>query len=292
MRKRTFVLWKKILTRTLGLAIVIFTFYIYFKTNFFTIYTYEVTGAPEDRKSEIENKIKELSNTPIYKVIPTNKILTHRGSQIKSLVKELLPNTNEVDISVKPLHTLLIKITPYTATFKLDDRRAVTKDGYIYYESKDLESIPTIVVASSTISLEKKDGLMESKLLIDKATSTEILFDSIATIIPKINAVLFDVSKISVNPDGDIILSNNEGRSSVKLNSLVDMEKEWSNVISAIDTEPLKTLLETKKDSLEYIDVRFGNKVFYKFTKDGGAAIISDTNNNTNATSTSTETSR
>lgn len=290
MRKRTFVLWKKILTWAFGLIIVFGTFYIYFKTNLFTIYSYEVAGAPEDRKGEIENKIKELSDKPLYKIIPTNKILTHRGTQIKALVKELLPDTDEVAISVKPLHTLLIKITPYSPTFKLDNKRALTKDGYIYEEDRSLDNLPTIVIASSTVKLEKNNGLTESKLLINGATSTEILFDSIASIIPKINSVLFNVSKVEINPDGDIVLSND--RSSVKLNSLVDMDKGWSNVISAIDTEPLKTLLDTKKAQLEYIDVRFGNKVFYKFTKGGAPAIISDTNNNANATSTSTTTPR
>ena len=42
-------------------------------------------------------------------------------------------------------------------------------------------------------------------------------------------------------------------------------EKLAENLQSAIDTEPLKTDIQTKFSSLLYLDLRFGNKVYYKF---------------------------
>ena len=44
-----------------------------------------------------------------------------------------------------------------------------------------------------------------------------------------------------------------------------DYEKLAENLQSAIDTEPLKTDIQTKFSSLLYLDLRFGNKVYYKF---------------------------
>ncbi len=44
-----------------------------------------------------------------------------------------------------------------------------------------------------------------------------------------------------------------------------DLEKIAENLKSALDTEPLKTEFKTKYSSLEYIDLRYGNKVYYKF---------------------------
>ncbi|MEK7582053.1 MAG: hypothetical protein AAB488_01845 [Patescibacteria group bacterium] len=53
---------------------------------------------------------------------------------------------------------------------------------------------------------------------------------------------------------GKILFSLNDGA-----------EKNISNLESALGTDPLKTNLVNKPDALEYIDLRFGNKVFFKF---------------------------
>ncbi|MEI6810827.1 MAG: hypothetical protein WCK60_02110 [Candidatus Nomurabacteria bacterium] len=266
IKRSTFNRWRRIFIRATILAIFFGAFYLYFRTNFFTIYTYEIVGAPLNTKSEIQNKIQELSTQSIYKFIPTNKIFTYRGLKIKAIIKEKLPNTDTVSISVRSLHTLRITITPYSPLFRMNENEAITKDGYIFTSTEDINNLPKLVVASSTIKTENKDGLISSKLILENATSTEALFDAIVNIIPKINTVLFNVTNINVLPYGDVIISDESMKSSVKLSFLVNLDKEWSNVISAIDTEPLKGLLETKKDQLEYIDVRFDNKVFYKFT--------------------------
>lgn len=290
IKRSTFNRWRKIFVRTIILAIFFGAFYLYFRTNFFTIYNYEIVGAPLNTKAEIQNKIQDLAKIPIYKVIPTNKIFTYRGLKIKSIVKERLPNTDTVNISVRSLHTLRITITPYSPLFRINDTEAITKDGYIFTPIEDVTNLPKLFVASSTVKTENKDGLMTNKLIMKEATSTEALFDAVSNIIPKINTVLFNVTNISVLPYGDVIISDESMKSSVKLSFLVNLDKEWSNVISAVDTEPLKSLLETKKDKLEYIDVRFDNKVFYKFTNTVIPTIInaSTTNNYVPNTATTT----
>ncbi|MEX2052441.1 MAG: hypothetical protein WD991_01970 [Candidatus Paceibacterota bacterium] len=47
-----------------------------------------------------------------------------------------------------------------------------------------------------------------------------------------------------------------------------DYQNLAENLQAALDTEPLKTNFKTKYTQLEYIDLRFGNRVYYKF-KDG-----------------------
>jgi len=288
IKRSTITLWKKILKITVITALVFGVFYIYFRTNLFTIYTYDIVGASADVKVEIQNKLQELSKQPIYKIIPTNKILSYRGLKIKTIIKERLPDTSTVSISPRSFHTVRITITPYSPLFRINDKEAVTKDGYVYQPLIPLNDLPMLVAASSTIKIENIDGLPANKLIIGEATSTELLFNAIANIIPKINTVLFNVTNVNVLPYGDIIISDESKESSVKLSFISNLDKEWSNVISAIDTEPLKGLLEKKKDKLEYIDVRFDNKVFYKFTNTVIPTIInaSTTQNYENATTT------
>jgi len=48
-----------------------------------------------------------------------------------------------------------------------------------------------------------------------------------------------------------------------------DLEKISINLQTALDTEPLKSNLKKEQSSLQYIDLRFGNKIYYKFSAEG-----------------------
>jgi hypothetical protein len=65
-----------------------------------------------------------------------------------------------------------------------------------------------------------------------------------------------------------------------------DFKKVWSNLVSALDTDPLKTKMSQGKNNLMYVDLRFGNKVFYKFTNVSTAGIIDSSYATTTATTT------
>jgi len=49
-----------------------------------------------------------------------------------------------------------------------------------------------------------------------------------------------------------------------------DYESIAENLQTALDTEPFKTSFKTKFNMLSYIDLRFGNRVYYKFTDGSG----------------------
>ncbi len=63
-----------------------------------------------------------------------------------------------------------------------------------------------------------------------------------------------------------IFLKNeNDNSSYIYINTNDKAEYVWITFVSAIDAEPLKTKLKNKLTKLDYIDLRFSNKVFYKF---------------------------
>jgi len=73
-----------------------------------------------------------------------------------------------------------------------------------------------------------------------------------------------------VRDDGDIELylqSNVALKNSPKIifKSSSDIVKLVENLQSTVLVEPLKTDLKDKYNSLKYIDLRFGNKIYYKF---------------------------
>ncbi|MEK7614730.1 MAG: hypothetical protein AAB428_03635 [Patescibacteria group bacterium] len=70
--------------------------------------------------------------------------------------------------------------------------------------------------------------------------------------------------KILLKADGDYeIFLERGGR--VMINSKNNLQKNIEYLKLALATNPLKTKMETARETLDYLDIRFGNKVFYKF---------------------------
>ncbi|MEA4910648.1 hypothetical protein SDC9_07867 [bioreactor metagenome] len=86
------------------------------------------------------------------------------------------------------------------------------------------------------------------------------------TRLPSKNLNFASSSEISANGDMKIFLQETkDSLGYLHVNTKNDPEYVWITFVSAIDAEPLKTELEKKIKRLEYIDLRFSNKVFYKF---------------------------
>jgi hypothetical protein len=271
MRKRTFLLWKKILTRACVLALIIGAFYVYFRTGFFTLQDYQIEGAPESYVEGLKKNMSELADQRLFKVLPGNRSISYHDDAIRDVIMDTLPNTSDISIYPSGLHTLTIKLKSHTPLFSVSDEYAISSDATVYKEIVPLSDFPRLEIASTT-SVAPRTLLAISKLS------------------EKIEAILFKVKTVSIDEYGDIKLYNEGKVSYVAIASGTDESKVWSNLLSAIDTDPLKKNLETNLNRLEYIDVRFGNKVFYKFTNGSKPAIIPITNTTDHATSAATTT--
>ncbi|MFA5841936.1 MAG: hypothetical protein WC835_03195 [Candidatus Paceibacterota bacterium] len=81
------------------------------------------------------------------------------------------------------------------------------------------------------------------------------------------NALLssgFEVIKILSKEDGDYELFL-LGGGKILVSSKNDLDKNIEYLKPALLTEPLRTKLEIERGNLDYLDLRFGNKVFYRF---------------------------
>ncbi|MDB5260431.1 MAG: hypothetical protein JWN37_662 [Candidatus Nomurabacteria bacterium] len=272
MKKRTRIIAKRILFRGSILLAICGLLYIYFGSSAFSIYEYQLSGVPDNYNQEIVSQIKEANSKNLFYILPGDRIISFHRKDIKNIIKNILPNTDKISFSLGGLHSLKISVSPYVPIFRTDTTHAITKNGIMYEEMTLRSDLPIVQMATSTNVNEK-------------------LLTSLADLVPKVNSVLYPVSKITIDEYGDIRLYDESMRHAIILSVSADMKKTWSNIISAIDTEPLKSKLENNKNDLEYLDTRFGNKVFYKFTKHGSTDIIYGLpSTDTNATTTSSTT--
>jgi hypothetical protein len=189
MKRKTFVLWKRILVRLSIVSTIFILLYAYFFTNVFSLQAYVIEGADDIQTEIIIKKARAVEQQKIFGFLPGNSFFTYHRSAIHRIIFDVLPNTKSVSIYPPSLHTLQIKIISHKPLFKTDARRAITEDGVVYTEIKDLNDIPQLQV--------------EPTVLL-----TGPLLQSLAVIYPKISQSLFPVTKIIVNNAYDIALRN------------------------------------------------------------------------------------
>lgn len=265
MKRRRRILWKRLLAWIASVASISAFLYAYAGTDFFTIRSYVIEGAPEEYLSELEQGMAMLSEQKLFYTLPANRSISYRHDDIRTLIEETLTNTKTVRIYPANLHTLRVVISPHAPLFSVSETHAITADGVIYKEIIPLTEYPRLSLASTTIV-------------------TRDTFLSLSKLVNNISSVVFVVKFIDIDGYNDIRLYNEDKTSSVVVSSSADMGRVWSNVLSAIDTEPLKGKLTSDVERLEYLDTRFGNKVFYKFTNSQAPDIIPDTHATTTAT--------
>lgn len=266
MRRRTYLLWKKVLTWLCTLLCIGGIGYIYFFTHAFTIQNYALTGVPEEYTSKIRGVAYDVSQQKIAYLLPGNRIITFHAKRLDASIKELLPNSQSIRIHPKGLHTLAIDVTPYVPVFAVGQTQAVSKEGVVYTEIHDISTLPKLEYASST-----------------QITTQDLT--NLATFIGKINTVLFEIRTISIDQHGDIRLYDPSHAAYIAIAKNADYDRVWSNLLSAIDTEPLKGKIVDPAKHIEYLDARFGNKVFYKFTNSIPKDIIPSDASSTQTTS-------
>jgi hypothetical protein len=60
MKKKRKILWKKVFLILSTIIIIVLFCYIYFKTGFFTIHNYEITGVKDQYQKHLQEKFKEI----------------------------------------------------------------------------------------------------------------------------------------------------------------------------------------------------------------------------------------
>ena len=238
--------------------------YSYFFTSLFTITTYDIQGIDDDSRAHIDATLHTLLTKKTIQNVFNDKIFTYSSSLITDTIRTISPNVGSVEMRPVGLHTVNIVITTLSPLFRISETQALTADGIVFTTKEDIRSYPLLTLASSTTLVVKLDGFPLTQIVVGDipvhATYLRML-DEMST---QVSRIIFPVTTIVVEEEDAIFLSASS-TSKVMIRTDMDPKKVWSTIVSAIDTEPLKSKLATNRGGLEYLDVRYGNKVFYKF---------------------------
>ncbi len=95
-------------------------------------------------------------------------------------------------------------------------------------------------------------------------------FEKVISFVDNLQKMGLKISAVFVKTDGDMELYLSSGVSLSNMPKIIfkanaDFEKLAENLQAALSVEPLQSDFKKKYSSLQYIDLRFGNKVYYKF---------------------------
>jgi hypothetical protein len=251
--------------RFLIIGLVLGTIYSYFGTPLFMITSYDISGIDAESRNAINAELHTLDKQKSYVILPRDKIFTYSGDVIINTVREIVPETATIDMRPVGLHTIKIEVTLLRPVFRVSGTQGVTTEGIIFSTKYDIHTYPLITIASSTTKIIKNEGLPFTEMVLPDGNTTTKFFTDLSSITSKISSIIFTVSSIVVEDTGDVTCISLNGLSKVLLLQDADMKKVWSTLVSAIDTDPLKAKLATNRTGLEYLDARYGNKVFYRF---------------------------
>jgi cell division septal protein FtsQ len=279
-KKKQHVLRNRTLLYTfLSIAILVGVVFL-LRWNKLLIQTVQVSGAKTADSGAMEAVVKNDIAGRYLWVFPKSNFLIYPKSKIKADLAKEFPVLKNISISVNGSQTLSVTVDerqgkymwcgndPATTTaqsrcYFMDD------SGYIFgpapYFSGSVYFKFFGNVGSTTPSGVDFFPDIFSKLVSFQQSAADIGVN-ITSILAKDNGdIEFYLASSVPPPNGPKILINTDA----------DLAKEIQNLQAALATDPLQTNFKTKYSSLQYIDLRYGDKVYYKFSTGGVSAPVS-----------------
>lgn len=225
--------------------------------------------------------IKEIANNNMLGYylgfLPKTNFLFYPKNKIKNELADKFKRFKNISLSVKNIKTLQINVTeregkyiwcgvvPLDANNKNHSQCYFINDtGYIFDEAPYF---------SGEVYFKFFGKENASNLNVENPTGSYLMSNDFGRIITfKKSLEQIGLKPVAFylvgNGDGQIFLGApsglvNDPQIIFKVNS--DLNKLTENLQAALTTEPLQTDFKKKYSSLIYIDLRFGNKVYYKF---------------------------
>lgn len=265
---------KRRLLGFLVLLVIVGGFFSLLNLNFFRLTTFNILGQTSQDLLAIKQTInKELNGRYLF-VVPKNSVFFFSKTNLESLLEQKFPGLQSVEVGSPNLNTLAIRLADRDSKvlwcnvwekskicFYLNDEGLVYQAAPNFSDSIIMEFDSEIPVRKLNTKVIDSGDLVQAKLFLN-------FLKTVLTGWPA-SEPGFKLSQVKVLPLQDFeatIISSTDPGNSWKLffNTGASADKLITNFHSLIK-DPTLTKDWSKTKSLDYLDLRFDNKVFYKF---------------------------
>lgn len=268
-RKRQKILRNKILI-FFFLAVILF-FALSFATRWdkIRITTVDIVGNKILETETIKSMVAKEIEGYYYFIVPRNSVFFYPKKYLERALSDKFKRIKDISIDIKADQILEVYLSERKAVYtwcgedfpvdqislEKEDCYFMSEDGYIF------DKAPFF---SGTVYFKFYGPGAVGKLFAPESFSRLIVFKD------NIIGMGLRPNTFHIKKDGDVELYLASNNSEINFPKILfkidaDLTKVAENLQAAVTTDPLKTNLRDKYDTLNYIDLRFGNKIYYKF---------------------------
>ncbi len=224
----------------------------------------QISGNKVIEAKMIEDIVKEKITGNYLWIFPKTNFLFYPKGEIRKELADKFKRLKDISLNVQNLQTLNVSLNERTALYtycglapvELDDKNQkcyfMDESGYIFDEAPYFSGevyLKFYGIADSYFFQPNFAKLISFKETLEKIGIKPVVF------------FIEDTGDIKV------FLSSTTSQLGpfINLKANANFDEIVENLQSVLTTEPLQTEFKTKYSSLLYIDLRFGNKVYYKF---------------------------
>lgn len=272
-RKKRKILIRKILILIFGFLVIIATLSYISRIKKLNISEVEITGNNIVDTQTLQNAVDKEIVGNYFWLFPKTNILFYPKNKIKNSLSDQFKRLKDISLSIKDRKTLVISVTERTGkyiwcgeTIDLESKSPIEPcyflddDGYIFDKAPYFSGE---VYFKFFGQVDLNNGLPSGSYFFKENFKNIILFKQMFESMALKPVVLY----MQKTGDIKIFLSRDKTLTGPEIifKANADLEKIAQNLKAALGTEPLKTEFKNKYSSLLYIDLRYGNKVYYKF---------------------------
>lgn len=249
----------------LALAVLIGTPIYLLRTSRFLISAVEIKGNAVTPSEKIQAiTAQDLAGNYLW-IFPKSNILLYPKQKIKSDLLSQIPRLKSVDVSLSSPRSLRVSVLerePF-ALYCRDVSNPNVPAGCYFLDQSGYIFAEAPAFSNGVYSVYGSDPALESP--ISSIYMSEEEFAPLDPFIKSLSeAGLYPQAFTLKGDEYDLTLSN---KALIKWNKDDDLEKVKSNLESFV-LDPAFSQESGGLDHILYIDLRFGNKVFYKFRDD------------------------
>lgn len=215
-----------------------------------------VVGNSTVPSTDIERVANSLLDSSYFGIITKRNSFFYPKDDIRSTLLETFPRIESLALDTESFSLLNIRVkerSPYAKWCSAIECYFVDEYAYIYTKAND-ESTSTLAI----MGLEEKIGTEP----VGKTMMSEAMLKQLVAMTNELEKENLHVYEIEYRSKDEIVFKiENNGR--ILFNERRPLELSFSNLMTAIKSE----VLTSGTSTFEYIDTRFGNKVFYKLRK-------------------------
>jgi len=236
-------------------AVLLFGFVYWMRDPVFNVSKIEILKNHFSKTEKIQASVISALDGNMFLFIPKTNALILPRSETEKKIKEEYPEIESVDINLKGLNDIEVEISEYEPKLiwsnKNGDKYFVNKEGKTFLKEPVLHSYDNLIkietnqeVSDLGVSVIDPNFLSNLDTFVNKLKEIDVVVDRV------------------VHSGEDVYYLNVKKSFKILISSQDDLSLSFENIQTILEGGALD---KEKLNLIDYIDLRFGNKVFYKF---------------------------